>query len=92
MRNPADDPNEYERVYRASVQRESRRLKAEAAENMPTFLLYVLGGAIGLGLVGLLVPSGGLWSNLGQRLSTAALFAAGGAAGGLRFWMFRERD
>jgi hypothetical protein len=90
--DPADNPNEYERAYRASVQRESRRLKAEAAENMPTFLRYVLGGAIGLGVVGLLVPSGGLWSNLGERLSMAALCAVGGAAGGLRLWMFRERD
>jgi hypothetical protein len=47
-------------------------------------------GALGLGLVGLLIGPGDLWDS--ARLLSAGLFALGGALGGWRFWIIRDRD
>lgn len=86
--------SEFERTYRSSLEREHQRLDNDESDSKRLVWAYVGGGALGLGLIGLLLGPGGLWASpdLGERLELAGLFALGGGFLGLRLWMFRERD
>ena len=90
MSEPVDDKTEFERAYRLSLARERARADANDPASGRLFATYVAAGALGLGLVGLLIGPGDLWDS--ARLLSAGLFALGGALGGWRFWIIRDRD
>jgi hypothetical protein len=88
------DEGDFKRRYTASLEHERARAEAEDHGERRLCAIYVGSGAIGLGLLGLLIGPGGFWRDpsLGERVSMAALFAVGGASVGLRLWRFRDRD